>query len=55
MLLQTDGSDHNWLEGRGPKMCLIGAIDDATDKVPYALFQEQETTEGYMRMLKRLF
>ena len=52
MLLQTDGSSHDWLEGRGPKLCLIGAIDDATNKVPDALFQEQETTEGYMRMLQ---
>lgn len=51
MLLQTDGSPHDWLEGRGPQLCLIGAIDDATSKVPYALFQEQETTEGYMWML----
>jgi len=50
MLLQTDGSPHDWLEGRGPQLCLIGAIDDATSKVPYALFQEQETTEGYMWM-----
>lgn len=52
MLLQTDGSPHDWLEGRGPMLCLIGAIDDATSTVPYALFQEQETTEGYMRMLQ---
>jgi hypothetical protein len=54
MLLQTDGSDHDWLEGRGPKFCLIGAIDDATSKVPYALFQEQEDTRGYMLMLQRI-
>jgi transposase len=54
MLLQTDGSSHDWLEGRGPKLCLIGAIDDATNKVPYALFQEQETTEGYMLMLQEI-
>jgi hypothetical protein len=54
MLLQTDGSSHDWLEGRGPKLCLIGAIDDATNKVPYALFQEQETTAGYMRMLQEI-
>jgi hypothetical protein len=52
MLLQTDGSLHHWLEDRGPDLCLIGAIDDATGKVPYALFQEQETSEGYMRMLQ---
>ena len=54
MLLQTDGSDHDWLEGRGPLFCLIGAIDDATGKVPYALFQEQEDTQGYMIMLQRI-
>jgi transposase len=52
MLLQTDGSPHHWLEERGPSLCLIGAIDDATNKVPCALFREQETTEGYMRMLQ---
>jgi hypothetical protein len=54
MLLQTDGSPHDWLEGRGPELCLIGAIDDATSKVPNALFQEQETTAGYMRMLQEI-
>jgi transposase len=54
MLLQTDGSKHDWLEGRGPSFCLIGAIDDATGKVPYALFQEQEDTQGYMLMLQEI-
>ena len=54
MLLQTDGSPHDWLEERGPKLCLIGAIDDATNNVPYAIFCDQETTEGYMRMLKEI-
>jgi len=54
MLLQTDGSPHDWLEGRGPKLCLIGAVDDATNKVPCALFCENETTSGYMRMLQEI-
>jgi len=54
MLLQIDGSPHDWLQGRGPRLCLIGAIDDATNRVPYALFQEHETTEGYMRMLEEI-
>jgi transposase len=52
MLLQTDGSPHDWLEGRGPKLCLIGAIDDATSEVVYAYFQSQENTAGYIRMLR---
>jgi transposase len=51
-LLQTDGSPHDWLEGRGPELCLIGAIDDATSDVPYAYFQEREDSKGYMLMLK---
>ena len=54
MLLQIDGSPHDWLEGRGPELCLIGAIDDATGKVPYAHFQEQEDSRGYFRMLKEI-
>ena len=54
MLLQTDGSPHDWLEGRGPKFCLIGAIDDATNEVPYAYFQPEEDTAGYIRMLREI-
>lgn len=52
MLLQIDGSRHDWLEGRGPYLTLIGAIDDATGKVPYALFREQEDTQGYFLLLQ---
>jgi transposase len=54
MLLQTDGSPHDWLEGRGPKLCLIGSIDDATGEVVYAQFQATETTAGYIRMLRSI-
>ena len=50
-LLQIDGSRHDWLEGRGPYLTLVGAIDDATGKVPYALFREQEDATGYFLML----
>jgi hypothetical protein len=38
MMIQVDGSPHDWLQGRGPRLCLIGAIDDATSKVMEALF-----------------
>jgi hypothetical protein len=37
-MLQADGSIHDWLEGRGPKLTLIATIDDATNKV-YATFR----------------
>ncbi len=39
MLLQVDGSQHDWLEGRGPVLTLIGGIDDATGSVPGGLFR----------------
>jgi transposase len=52
MLLQIDGSPHAWLEERGPSFTLIGAIDDATGNVPYALFQEHEDNRGYFLLLQ---
>ena len=54
MLVQMDGSRHDWLEGRGDWMTLIGAIDDATGEVLYAHFREQEDTEGYFQLMERI-
>lgn len=54
MLLQIDGSRHDWLEGRGPYLTLLGGIDDATGKVPYALFREQEDAQGYFLLLEEM-
>ena len=51
-LTQADGSEHDWLEGRGPRMVLLVMIDDATSKT-VARFYPAETTEGYMDLLKR--
>ncbi len=51
MLLQVDGSHHAWLEDRGPWLTLLLAVDDATGSVPYAVFSEQEDTEGYFRLM----
>ena len=54
MLLQIDGSRDDWLEGRGPYLTLVGAIDDATGKVPYGLFRDQEDAQGYTLLLRRI-
>ena len=54
MLLQTDGSHHDWLEGRGSCLTLIAAIDDATGTVPYGLFRHQEDAQGYMLLLRQI-
>jgi hypothetical protein len=53
MMLQVDGSPHDWLEGRGPSLCLIGAIDDATGKVVGALFVEAESSWGLLPSILR--
>src|SRR5712671_3306414 len=50
IMLQVDGSPHDWLEGRGPSLCLIGAIDDATSKVMRALFVQAESSWGYFKL-----
>jgi len=54
MLLQVDGSHHAWLEDRGPVLTLLLAVDDATGTVPYALFREQEDTQGYLLLMRSI-
>ena len=41
-LLQLDGSFHDWLEGRGPRGCLMDLVDDATGNM-LCLLGEEET------------
>jgi transposase len=52
MLLQVDGSRHDWLEGRGPWLTLVGAIDDATGALVGATFRDEEDSAGYLRLLR---
>lgn len=54
MMLQTDGSRHDWLEGRGPWLTLVGMIDDATNQVPGAIFREEEDAAGYFLVLEQV-
>jgi hypothetical protein len=55
MMLQVDGSPHDWLEGRGPRLCLVGAIDDASGKVPRAFFEVAESSWAYFRLFSEIF
>jgi transposase len=55
MMLQVDGSPHDWLERRGRRLCLIGAIDDATGKVIGAFFTQAESTWAYLRLFCEIF
>ena len=55
MMALTDASRHDWLEGRGPVLTLIGFQDDATGQILAAHFQlEAENTVGYLRALHAL-
>lgn len=51
-MLQVDGSPHDWLEGRGPQITLLGFQDDATSKVVGAEFFPTETAYGYFRVFR---
>ncbi len=50
-LVLLDTSEHAWLEERGPKLCLIALIDDATSRL-WARFVEHDTTEENLRTLE---
>lgn len=52
MLVQLDGSPHDWLEGRGPWCVLIIYIDDATSRILYGEFVHVEDTLTLMRTTK---
>lgn len=55
-MVQVDGSHHDWLEGRGPELVLMGYIDDAASEV-FAWFYDYEGTlpgmDSFYRYSKR--
>ena len=53
-LVQLDGSPHDWLAGRGPRLTLLGMQDDATGKILAAQFFLSESAEGYFHLLQSL-
>ena len=50
-LVQFDGSQHDWFEGRGPQCCLMTMIDDAR-KIRLSQFFDKETMFGGMTVLE---
>lgn len=46
-MAQTDGSYHDWFEGRGPWCRLIKFIDDATNIILHAEFAPNESYHSY--------
>lgn len=49
-MVQWDTSEHDWLEGRGPKLYLIHMIDDASSELT-ARFVEHDSSEENLRLL----
>lgn len=54
MLVQIDGSPHQWLAAPAPRFSLLVAIDDATSQVLAAVFREQEDGHGYFLLVQQL-
>lgn len=54
VLVQVDSSPCDWLEERGPRLDLHGAIDDATSKVLGLHFRLQEDLKGYFETLSQV-
>src|SRR6266571_3327900 len=50
-LVQLDGSFHGWLEGRGPRGCLMDMVDDATSQTLARMGKEETiwAAEGVLR------
>jgi transposase len=46
-LVQIDGSDHHWLEDRGPRCVLLVYVDDATGKLMELRMCESESAFSY--------
>ncbi len=52
-MVQMDGSDHDWLGDRGPRLTLVGGIDDATSNV-WAVFRYEEDLGGYFELFMKM-
>lgn len=50
-MVQMDGSHHDWLEGRGPRLVLMGYVDDATGRF-FGRFYDHEGVYPAMDSLR---
>lgn len=52
-LIQVDGSEHDWFEGRGPYCTLLAYIDDATGKTMILRFARSENLFDYFEATRQ--
>ncbi len=48
-LIQVDGSEHDWFEGRGPRCTLLVFIDDASSETMHLKFVKSENLFDYFK------
>jgi len=46
-LVQIDGSEHDWFEGRGPRAVMMVMIDDATNRTLARFYTSEDTASAY--------
>lgn len=54
-LVQIDGSDYDWFEGRSPRCTLLVFVDDATGKLGELWFVGHESFFGYCEAARHYF
>jgi transposase len=54
-LIQIDGSDYDWFEGRSPRCTLLVFVDDATGKLVELWFVPHESFFGYCEAVRHYF
>jgi transposase len=54
-MIQVDASPFAWLQGRGPALTLVGAIDDATGTIVGLTFRPTEDLHGYAEVFRQVF
>ena len=52
-LVQMDGTDHDWFEGRSERCTLLVMIDDASGQLGALSFVEEESFFGYCSLLRQ--
>lgn len=53
VMIQLDGSPHDWFEGRAEKCTLLVFIDDATSQILWLEFVESESVQAVMQATKK--
>ncbi len=54
MMALTDASRHDWLQGRGPELTLLGFQDDATGQILAAHFQLEQRNDSHWTLAEQL-